>query len=346
MKGRRSPQPGIKVFFIVFVMLELLFLVAASDAITGLLHRWVPFTLRIPDVVWMLIVSVLLGVGLTIALVICFFKPVASLRDAMHKVAKGDFSVRLDEGHGFREIREMRSDFNLMTKELGATQILQTDFISNVSHEFKTPINAIEGYATLLQDSDDLSDSERAQYVDKILLNTGRLSKLAGGVLLLSKLDNQAIKDALSTYSLDEQIRQTVVYLEPRWTARETEFDAELEPIAYTGNEALMQHVWDNLIENAIKFSPRGAMVKLRLFREGDNIVFTAENECDGIGESDIAHIFDRFYQTDGPHRDEGNGLGLALVKEIVTLAGGSIAAENIPGGCRFTVTLPEGQEQ
>lgn len=341
MKKRLTSRLGIRVFFTCVVMLELLVLVAASNAVTDLLHRWLGFTRSIPDVVWMLIVSLLLGAGSTTLLGICFFEPVEAIREAMHKVAQGDFTVRLDDSRGFREIQQIRSDFNLMTQELSATEILQTDFVSNVSHEFKTPINAIEGYATLLQDGDGLTADEQAEYVERILLNTRRLSKLVGGILLLSKLDNQGISYAKTAFSLDEQIRQTVVYLEPVWAERDTQLDAELERVDFVGAEALMQRVWDNLVENAIKFGPQGGVVRLRLYKDGSQAVFTSENACDPIPSEALNHLFDRFYQTDSSHKDEGNGLGLALVKKILSTCGGEISVENIPGGCRFTVKLP-----
>jgi len=217
---------------------------------------------------------------------------------------------------------------------------VQTDFVSNVSHEFKTPINAIEGYATLLQDSD-LSAEESAEYVEKILYNTKRLSSLVGNILLLSKIDNQGIPDKKTVYRLDEQIRGAIVSLEPKWSERECEFDVELASIEYEGCEPLLYHVFDNLIGNAIKFGPDGGVIKVRLFRTEAEIVFTVEDEGPGIDEEHIKHIFNRFYQTDSSHKAEGNGLGLSLVKRILELTGGRIFVENLPErGAKFTVVM------
>ena len=227
-----------------------------------------------------------------------------------------------------------------MAHELSSTEILQTDFVSNVSHEFKPPISAIEGYSTLLQGSENLDDNQR-EYVNKILLNTRRLSSLVGSILLLSKLENQQIPTNQSSYRLDEQIRQSLVAQEIAWFQKDIELDVELERVSYLGNEPMMRHVWDNLISNAVKFSPQGGAVKLRLTRKLGKPVFTIEDQGPGLSEETQKHIFDKFYQGDSSHKQEGNGLVLALVKRILTIEKGQITAENIPeGGCRFTVTL------
>ena len=227
-----------------------------------------------------------------------------------------------------------------MANELSSTEILQTDFVSNVSHEFKTPINAIEGYSTLLQDADNLDDGQR-EYIDKILFNTQRLSSLVGSILLLSKLENQQIPTNQTEYRLDEQIRQSVVALETAWVQKDIELDVELDRVSYLGNEQMMRHVWDNVISNAVKFSPVGGTVKLRLTKKLKKLIFTIEDQGPGLTEEALGHIFDKFYQADNSHKQEGNGLGLALVKRILTIEKGQITAENLrSGGCRFTVIL------
>ena len=259
----------------------------------------------------------------------------------MEQVADGDFSVQLETKSSAKEIQEIYSGFNMMTQELSATEVLQTDFVSNVSHEFKTPINAIEGYATLLQGSDS-PDGDREVYVEKILYNTKRLSDLVGSILLLSKIENQSIPDKQTRFRLDEQIRQSILALEGAWTQKDVEFDVDLESLEYVGNEVLLRHVWDNLISNAIKFGPQGGLITLKLKKEVGKLVFTVEDEGPGLTDEAKKHIFDKFYQADSSHKQDGNGLGLALVKRILHISGGEISAENITdkGGCRFTVVL------
>ena len=314
--------------------------VLVAYCLDRLLNNVLSLGWKIPLEVELLCTCLLIGLLFTSQLSKYFFNPIKKLRRAIDQVAEGDFSVRLEDQSSSKEIMEIYTGFNLMAHELSSTEILQTDFVSNVSHEFKTPISAIEGYSTLLQGSENLDDNQR-EYVDKILLNTRRLSSLVGSILLLSKLENQQIPTNQSSYRLDEQIRQSLVAQEIAWIQKDIELDVELERLSYLGNEPMMRHVWDNLISNAVKFSPQGGTIKLRLTRKPEKLVFTIEDQGSGLSEETQKHIFDKFYQGDSSHKQEGNGLGLALVKRILTIEKGQITAENIPeGGCRFTVTL------
>ena len=329
---------GLRTRLTALVTLEMLVCILVAYGLDLLFNNVFPW--KVPLELELLCVCLLVGILVTSQLSKYFFNPIKKLRGAMDKVADGDFSVRLDDKSTSKEIMEIYTGFNLMAHELSATEILQSDFVSNVSHEFKTPINAIEGYSTLLQDSDNLDENQR-EYVEKILLNTQRLSSLVGSVLLLSKLENQQIPSHQTQYRLDEQIRQSVVALEPAWEQKDIEFDLELERASYLGNEPMMRHVWDNLISNAIKFSPAGSTVKLQLTKRPKKILFTIEDQGPGLTEEEQKHIFDKFFQADNSHKQEGNGLGLALVKRILTIEQGQIHAQNLPqGGCRFIVTL------
>lgn len=288
----------------------------------------------------LLLTCLIMGFVVTYFLSRWIYTPMKKLTGAMEQVADGDFSVRLEDKVSSKETLELYTGFNLMVNELGSTETLQSDFISNVSHEFKTPLSAIEGYATLLLGSEHMSAEEQI-YAEKIVDNTRRLSSLVGSILLLSKMENQQIPSNRQEYRLDEQIRQSIVALEPSWEPKEVEFDVDLERTEYVGNEAMMRHVWDNLLSNAVKFSPACGLVRVTLRREGARLVAAVEDSGPGIPPEAQKHIYDKFYQADGSHRAEGNGLGLTLVKRILTLEGGSVAAENIPGGgCRFTVRL------
>ena len=269
-----------------------------------------------------------------------FLEPIKTLREAMQKVAGGDFSTRIEIKSNSAEMQELFSGFNMMAKELASTEILQTDFVSNVSHEFKTPINAIEGYTTLLQSTENIDEVEN-EYIEKILFNTKRLSSLVSNILLLSKIENQSIQTNRVKFRLDEQIRETIVALEQSWTEKNIELNVELEETEYYGSEALTYHIWSNIIGNAIKFSPDGGAVKINLTKEQNSIFFTVEDNGPGLTEEAKKHLFDKFYQADSSHKQEGNGLGLALVKRIVTILGGEVYTENLEsGGCRFTVIL------
>ena len=189
---------------------------ALAMFIVWLLNRRFGVWLGMPYTIRVLLISILSGAAIAVGLSKIFVSPMMKLGDAMRKVAGGDFSVRLDCTSKIRDVREVYGSFNTMVKELGNTETLQTDFVSNVSHEFKTPINAIEGYASLLQDSQ-LTDEQKNAYIDKIIFNTRRLSDLVGNILLLSKVNNQTISLKASTFRLDEQVRQSILALESKW---------------------------------------------------------------------------------------------------------------------------------
>jgi len=338
VRQERGNRFSLRTRLTVLVTLEMLACLLVSYGLDLLFNRVFPW--KVPLELELLGVCLLVGILVTSQLSKYFFGPIKKLRGAMDRVAEGDFSVRLEEKSSSKEILEIYTGFNLMAHELSTTEILQTDFVSNVSHEFKTPINAIEGYSTLLQGCENLNDDQKS-YVDKILLNTRRLSTLVGSILLLSKLENRQIPTKHTLYRLDEQIRQSVVALEAAWVQKDIELDVELEQVSYRGNEQMMRHVWDNLISNAVKFSPQGGMVKLRLAKNGRKLLFSVEDQGPGLSEEAQKHIFDKFYQVDNSHKQEGNGLGLALVKRILSIEKGQISVESRKeGGCKFTVIL------
>ena len=323
---------------IALVFMSLLFIAFGSWLCLRIIAYFKIRIFQVHDIIWLLLISAVVGSVVTVFLQFWVFRPISRLGKAMEQVAEGNFDIQLEGGKYFREIEDIYRNFNSMTRELRSSEILKTDFISNVSHEFKTPINAIEGYATLIQGGD---REESEMYAEKILLNTGRLSKLVGNILLLSKVDNQAIWADSRSFRLDEQIRQAILQHENGWSEKELELEVELERLSYTGPEAITFHIWSNLIGNAVKFSPTGGRLCVGLKKEGEKIVFSVSDEGCGVSAEAAGHIFDKFYQADSSHKQEGNGLGLPLVKQITGLLGGSVSFENLPEkGCRFTVTL------
>lgn len=287
------------------------------------------------------ILTLFLSIIITFTLRRIFITPLVKLTEAMNKVAAGNFSIRLNPDSRHTDLAEVYSSFNTMVDELSQIDTLQTDFISNVSHEFKTPINAVQGYASLLQDKT-LSQEERESYVDKIIFNTRRLSELVGNVLLLSKLSNQASPPKQNNYRLDEQIRQAILALESKWDSKNIDFDIELEDIVYTGAENLLAHVWTNLIDNAVKFSDQNGKITIRLNRKDNNAVFKISNAGAYIPEKEYDRIFVKFYQCDTSRKSEGNGLGLPLAKMIVEASGGKINVKSAKDQTtEFEVILP-----
>lgn len=341
MKNDIAPKVSLRVKFFLICMAEFIAVVLLSELAGWLLRRWLGVTLDIPIFVWAILFSVVVGGVITNYITHSFIDPITRLGAAMKEVADGNFQITAQCSSKLKEVNDIYASFNLMVQELAATETLQTDFISSVSHELKTPINAIEGYASLLQDHQQ-STEEQQIYIEKILYNTHRLSALTGNILLLSKINNQTIKPQRTGFRLDEQIRQAIVALEQKWTAKDIDFDVELDKIQYSGYESLLIHVWSNLIDNAIKFDPQGGMIALRLRQSGDCAVFTIDDNGPGVPPQEQERIFHKFYQVDNSREVSGNGLGLALVRQIVSFSGGTVTVENLPeAGCRFTVTLP-----
>ena len=334
---------NLRIYFTLIVLGEIAVLLIVTSFLASFLEKDYDFLINKPTIIFMLFASLFIGYTLNLLLSRAFFRPITRLGSSMRKVAKGEFDVRMDTESRIREIQNLYRDFNIMARELESTEIIQTDFVSNVSHEFKTPINAIQGYATLLQQEAPRSEAE-AECIRKILLNTTRLSDLVGNILLLSKLDNSSLEISETEYRLDEQIRLAIVLLEARWTAKDIDLDVDLDEILYRGSEKLLAHVFGNLIGNAVKFSPKGGTVRIRLRRgNGGDIVFTVSDQGRGIPEQAKEHIFERFYQSDSSHKSEGNGLGLSLVKQILTICGGTVDVTNHTDGpgCTFRVLLP-----
>ncbi len=341
IREKRRKRPQLDLRMIAAVQLIIFSCIALSFILDLAMKFFFP-DVHLPQLLELIFINLVIGVGATMAASKLFYRPIKKLRLAIEQVADGDLTVRLEPDSAYmKEIQEIYSGFNLMTHELAATEILQTDFVSNVSHEFKTPINAIEGYATLLQGFEGMTKQEQTECIDKILFNTKRLSELVGNILLLSKTENQAIDANRKNYRIDEQIRQAILMYETEWTKKDIEFNVEMEDIEYFGNEKLLHHVWHNLIGNAIKFSPEGGLVDISLRKEADFVIFEVSDKGPGLSEQAQKHMFDKFYQGDSSHKQEGNGLGLALVKKIVDACGGKVGAENLPdGGCKFRVVL------
>lgn len=268
--------------------------------------------------------------------------PVDEMIDGMARVSRGDFSVRVDESQCSGEIGELVHSFNNMAEELSGIEMFRTDFINNFSHEFKTPIVSIRGFAKQLE-RDDLTDEERKEYASIIAHEAERLSGMASNVLLLTKLENQQIVADKKTYALDEQLRNCILLLEKQWSAKDIELSLQFDPVSYYGNEEMMMHVWMNLFGNAIKFSPQGGRIESTCRSADGTIVVSIRDHGEGMDENTRNRIFEKFYQGDSSHASEGNGLGLSLVKRIVDLIGGTITVESsLNVGTEFVVRFPE----
>lgn len=257
------------------------------------------------------------------------------------EVASGNYDVQLKKNYKIHEMNLLADNFNTMTRQLASTEILRSDFVSNVSHEFKTPLSAIEGYATLLQNPG-LTEDQKQLYTTNIIRNTRRLSTLTGNILQLSRLDTQKVKVRKEAFSLDEQIREIVLLFETQWTGKHLDLDIDLDPVQICGSSELLAQVWQNLIGNAIKFGRDWGLLRIRLRQDGEQAVVTVEDDGIGMDEETQQRIFEKFYQGETSRSSEGNGLGLTLASRIVALHGGKIEVCSQPeNGSVFTVYLP-----
>lgn len=268
-------------------------------------------------------------------------KPIRKFSKAINLVAKGDFTIQLEENQKIHEINEMAKNFNKMVAELSSIETLRNDFITNVSHEFKTPLSTIDGYVTLLQ-SEDLTTEQKQSYINIIMGSTRQLSNLTSNILKISKLENQDRILIKKLFSLDEQIRQSLLLLENKWNEKNINLELELSPIIFYGNEELMMQVFINLIDNAIKFTPKNGEIKINAYKTDYAVSISISDNGIGISPEMQRHIFEKFYQSDKSRLSEGNGLGLTLVKHIVDLSGGKIKVySKLTIGTTFTITFP-----
>ncbi|MBD5128516.1 MAG: HAMP domain-containing histidine kinase [Ruminococcaceae bacterium] len=289
--------------------------------------------------------SIIIGTLLSFAIANTVLKPLSELIKATRRVMDGDYTVRLEvgwiENHTVKELRELIRDFNEMTEELRNTEMFRKDFISAFSHEFKTPLASIRGFARQLYEGD-LTPEQQREFSKIILDETEYLSVLSQNTLLMTSLENKDIVAERTEFSLDEQLRNCMIRLEPQWSEKDIEIDMEgLEDVSFFWNEQLLAHIWNNLFDNAVKFTPAGGLIRVSC-RSGDEAVTVtvADSGC-GIAEDALLHIFEKFYQADSSHATKGNGLGLPLVKRIVELCGGTVEVDSEVGkGTTFTVKL------
>lgn len=270
-------------------------------------------------------------------------KPVNKILEATEKIAKGDFSVRLERRHTIKQYDEfdcIMENINQMAAELSKNEMLKTDFISNVSHEIKTPLSIIQNYAAALQ-SDKLTVEEREKYTKTLIDASKRLTDLVMNILKLNKFENQRIQPENVTVRLDEMLAQTVFGFEDLIESKNLTLDCDFDEVAVLTSPSYLKTVWNNLLSNAVKFTPEGGRIAISLKADGNNAVVKFTDTGCGISQNVGAHIFDKFYQGDTSHAKEGNGLGLALVKKVIDVLGGEIDVESEVGkGSTFTVVL------
>lgn len=311
-----------------------------------------------------IITAVFVG-SLAIAGLVCFavdytfVRPLRRMTAAMEQLASGNFDLRVANTARFcvREVDEFARSFNRAAEELAGTEMMRGSFISDFSHEFRTPINSLSGFAQLLRDDDgSLTDEERREYLSIIVDESQRLAGLSERILALSKMEAVSIVPDVGRVDVAEQLRRAVLLAEPKSTAKGVSVNLSLDDCVVRGNVDYLMQLWTNLLDNAVKFSPEGGTVSVALYggrrgeegragsSAGDEAVCWISDEGCGMDEETRRRLFEKFYQGDTSHASEGSGLGLALAKRIVDLHGGSIEVQSSPGhGSVFEVRLPIG---
>ena len=350
-KKERRNKWSLTIFYslIIFATLTVALVLAALLSYLfvrfGIIFEFGELTREVGSIIW-----IMAGVSFVLGAAIAFFSSKLTLRPVNHcireinKLARGDFDAKITFGFPYTSMPafvEVSESFNKMASELRNVELLRADFINNFSHEFKTPIVSIAGFAQMLRRGN-LSEEEREEYLNAIEEESMRLASMATNVLKLTKIENQGILSDKVSFNLSEQIRSAVLLLEGKWTRRSITFDMDFDEHSVFASEELLREVWINLIDNAIKFSYEGGVVKISVEDNGSDLKVSVSNSGEVIAPEDVPRIFGKFYQGDTSHATEGNGIGLAIVKKVIALHNGHIELTSIEGTTTFTVTLPK----
>lgn len=342
-KKRTFSRLRLTALFTVIVFAIILITIVISFSGMVFLHRSGLLDTRHPLLpVFSFAVSCLI-VGTFVAVIISRYplKPLRAIMDATDQIAAGDYTTRV-EIKGLDEFEQLGEKFNHMASELSSVELLRTDFINNFSHEFKTPIVSIRGFAKVLK-RDDLTKEEKNEYLDTIISESERLTELATNVLYLSKIEQQTILSDKKEFNVSEQIRLCIALLDGKWAHKNVSFDFDSGERFIIAGEELLKQLWINLIDNAIKFSDNGGTVTIRIAETVDNYIFTICNRGKTIDKEVLPYIFDKFYQAEKSHTVVGNGLGLSIAKKIVMLHDGNITATSTEKeDTVFKVELPK----
>lgn len=335
------------VFLVILVTVLLIGIALVIADQTGLLGRWMEHASLLRFFLIIAAMSLVCGTLIALFLGSVPLRSMNKMTEGLHRLASGDYKAHI-EPKGLlcviAPVRDMVESFNATAAELEGTEMLRSDFINNFSHEFKTPIVSIAGFAGLLKQGN-LSREEQLEYLDIIESESRRLAQMATNVLNMTKVENQTILTDVTTFNLSEQLRTCVLLLERKWETKNLEMNLELEEHMISGNQELLKHVWVNLLDNAIKFSPKGQTVEISAAEEEGRIAVSICNTGSFIPKEQREAIFRKFYQADRSHNTEGNGIGLAVVKRVVELHGGTVAVESNPAFTKFTVVLPKKQQ-
>ncbi|MBR6567915.1 MAG: HAMP domain-containing histidine kinase [Clostridia bacterium] len=288
----------------------------------------------------LMLISLVIGVLLSVVFRNYVLLPLRNSYLALGKITEGELNVNVKE-NGIRSVRRVAERVNVMSKELQNVEAMRNDFINNFSHEFKTPIISISGFAKMLKDSE-LTEQERKEYLDIIISESERLSQLSSNVLNLTKLNNQTLLTDKHEYNITEQIRQVIILLAHKWTEKNITVNFECDEHFISANSELLQQLWINLIDNAVKFSPPCSEISIRITKHRNLLTVTVADSGKGMSEEEARHAFDKFFQGDLSHKSSGYGIGLAISKRICELHNGDIKIKSTDeNGTVFEVSFP-----
>lgn len=351
MKQRkeRKNRFSLTLLFAAMAFCVLLISVLVAGFLLFILYRLGVKIDSIPEVdqtiLFMAVVCLLTGSVIAMFAARIPLSPINQLISKMNQLASGNFSARIEFSNPLREhpaFKEAESSFNKLAQELESTEMLRSDFVNNFSHEFKTPIVSIAGFAKLLKRGN-LTEAEKAEYVNVIEEESLRLAYMATNVLNLTKIENQTILTDVTQFNLSEQIRSAVLLLENKWSRKHLELNLEFPEVTISANEELLKQVWINLIDNAVKFSPDYGPVEIQILEQGKTLQVCITNSG-SIPEAAQNRIWNKFYQAEESHTAEGNGIGLAIVRRVVELHRGTAEVTCASGAVTFTITLPKKQ--
>lgn len=348
-QNKESHKQSFEVSLFVFLIITAAVLLAV-----GIVHILLYFdvihsvdnTLNLSGVLFfMALISAIIGLLITFFTSRISLKPVNQLVDQLEQLAKGNFKARIKFGKPFSNdstFRIVEKSFNAAAEELEQTEMLRSDFVNNFSHEFKTPIVSIAGFAKLLRVGN-LSDEEKDDYLAVIEEESLRLSDMANHVLNLTRVENQTILTNASAYNLSEQLRSNILMLSDQWTQKHLNFQIEFDEYTIVANKELLAQAWVNLLSNAIKFANPNSTITVEIKKEAEQIIVAITDVGEMIPPDRIDKIWGKFYQAEESHASSGNGIGLAIVKRVVELHKGRVYAENKTDCVTFTVVLPAG---
>jgi signal transduction histidine kinase len=336
------------ILWIIFVLLLITLMFSAAFFLTDYFYA---LTNLRPPALLAQIINSFLGLTFTGLITSIFsrfirqrqFDSFQQIIQALERIARGDFSIRLEHEHQDGFLHGLVESVNKMALELGQMENMRQEFISNVSHEIQSPLTSIRGFAQALK-NDQLSLDERHHYLEIIEAESNRLSRLSDDLLKLAALDAEQTQSMPQRYRLDQQIRSVILTCEPQWRAKQLELEVDLEQAEIQADMDLLNQVWMNLLYNAIKFTPAGGRIAIALHQRSGQIEFSLADSGIGVSPEERVHIFERFYKADQSRTSSkgGSGLGLAIVKKIVDLHQGTINVESEVGqGTTFTVSLP-----